>query len=91
MKYMLRTEVCFKEDNKSHNRQSRSEVTVKSNLGIVVKSGGIGFIVPIVLGVFYGVLFLDNWNVWPAFIVAGSIFGLIIGVIAGIFLAIFRK
>ena len=78
-------------DLKSPNRRSRPEITTRSNLAIIAKSGGVGFILPIILGIFYGVLFLDNWNIWPAFIIAGSIFGLIIGVVTGILLATLHK
>ena len=78
-------------DLTSPNRRSRPEITTRSNLALIAKSGGVGFILPIVLGIFYGVLFLDNWNIWPAFIIAGSIFGLIIRVITEILLAILHN
>jgi hypothetical protein len=50
----------------------------------VFKSCAIGSLIPLVLGIVYGLLFLTSWNVWPAFIIAGMAVGGIAGLAIGV-------
>jgi ABC-type uncharacterized transport system permease subunit len=50
-----------------------------------------GCAIPAILGLVYGLLFLDNWNVLPAFIIVGCIIGFVIGAIVGAIMALFSK
>ena len=74
-----------------YKRRSKPDDEPRSNLGIIAKSGCMGCAIPAILGLVYGLLFLDNWNVLPAFIIVGCIIGFVIGAIVGAIMALFSK
>ena len=75
------------EKQKIHSRTRTPDYKIR----IVILSGAIGCLAPIVLGVIFGLLFLTSWNIWPAFLIVGAIFGFIIGLLIGVLIAWFSK
>jgi hypothetical protein len=67
-------------------RQERDESIIRTLLA----SGSIGCLGPVILGIGYGLLFLDSWNVWPAFLISFPLIGVPVGLAIGA-LIIFLK
>lgn len=77
--------------NKSSNKRKPRPVESNSNELIIVKYGFIGGGIPVILGISYGAIFLESWNVWPAFIIVGGIIGFLLGLMVGLFIYLFNK
>jgi membrane protein YdbS with pleckstrin-like domain len=75
--------------DKEYRRRSRPKVP-NPNLIIIALSGFVTASLVVVLGIIYGLVSLDSWNVWPAFIIIGAVIGFVVGGIIGLFIYLYR-